>query len=280
METSYLDPSALLPNPRKVSNDFHFDSLNADYTTHMLTQFGQFLDHDITLTPESEVGSCCTFNKGDKKCFPIEAPCNDGFDAIGAPCSRGSIYGGGRGGFISNTQSCLHFGRSVEFCHEVCNGARDQMNGITAFIDGSNIYGSSEVVKETLRSGDFLKVANNRLLPVINGGETAGDTRAREMPGLAAMHTIFLREHNRIVQLLSRCKSGNLYEEVRRIVGAELQNIVYNEYLPIVLGSDTMQDYNLTLNLSGDEYDPDIDPSIRNSFSLKGDIFREPIIYS
>ena len=47
----------------------------------MQMQFGQFLDHDITLTPESEVKGCCT-NRGlsgvfAADCFPINFPCND-----------------------------------------------------------------------------------------------------------------------------------------------------------------------------------------------------------
>ena len=47
------DPATLLPNPRYVSIRFHTSNdVQDSANTHMLTQFGQFLDHDITLTPE------------------------------------------------------------------------------------------------------------------------------------------------------------------------------------------------------------------------------------
>ena len=47
----------------------------------MVMQFGQFLDHDITLTPESEAHGCCTDDAITgvfaAECFPINFPCND-----------------------------------------------------------------------------------------------------------------------------------------------------------------------------------------------------------
>ena len=79
----------------------------------------------------------------------------------------------------------------------------------------------------------------------------AGDFRATEQPGLTSLHSLFLNEHNRIAknisQLYSLLSDDDIYQMARQIVIAELQNIVYNEFLPVVLGSTTMEQYNIKL---------------------------------
>ncbi len=63
--------------------------------------------------------------------------------------------------------------------------------------------------------------------------------------GLAAMHTLWLREHNRVVARLRALNmhwnDERLFHEARRIVGAEMQHITYNEWLPLVLGERVQQ---------------------------------------
>lgn len=58
-------------------------------------------------------------------------------------------------------------------------------------------------------------------------GDFQGDTRSSETPKLAAMHTLFVREHNRLATELKRLNphwSGDkLYNEARKIVGAMVQ---------------------------------------------------------
>ena len=46
--------------------------------THMLTQWGQFLDHDITSTPEEEM-HCCSTEDVAAECFPIRIGGQDSF---------------------------------------------------------------------------------------------------------------------------------------------------------------------------------------------------------
>lgn len=54
------------------------------------------------------------------------------------------------------------------------------------------------------------------------------------------MHTIWVREHNRIVDNLHIVAPFQTpefyYQQARRIVIAEMQHIIYNEYLPVMIG--------------------------------------------
>lgn len=68
-----------------------------------------------------------------------------------------------------------------------------------------------------------------------------GDFRVVEQSLLSIMHTLWLREHNRVANILfahfGTAKSDEYYyQETRRIVIAEFQHIVYNEYLTVLVG--------------------------------------------
>jgi peroxidase len=103
------------------------------------------------------------------------------------------------------------------------------------------------------------------------GDFIAGDDRINENPVLASLHNLFLMEHNRVAQYIAQRRPGLtdevIYQEARRIVGAELQQVTYNEYLPIVLGSNAMSRFNLNLGNQYTTYNPNLDPTIINSFA-------------
>lgn len=96
----------------------------------------------------------------------------------------------------------------------------------------------------------------------------AGDHRANENLGLLSMHTIWVREHNRIADELRSLNphwSGDrLYHEARKIVGALMQSITYRAWLPKVLGPRGMD------MMGGNTYtgyDSSVNPTISNEFA-------------
>ncbi len=93
----------------------------------------------------------------------------------------------------------------------------------------------------------------------------AGDGRVNENNGLTAMHTLFLREHNRIAAELSRVNPAwsdeRLFQESRKILIAEMQHIVYTEWLPAVIGFNTAGLFDL-IPLSGKQFFSGYNPSV------------------
>jgi hypothetical protein len=156
---------------------------------------------------------------------------------------------------------------------------RQQINFATAFIDGSQIYGSDDLTAAVLRGGPANPGAKLRTSNDINGdGENmlphnafgpapaapyvAGDGRVNDNVVLTAMHTLFMREHNRLVDALAAdhpdWSADRLYQRARKIVGAELQSITFNEFLPALLGPHAPSGVGL--------YDPELDPTVLNEF--------------
>lgn len=237
------------PSARAVSNAMcaqSGDRLNPYGYSSMVFQWGQFLDHDIDLT---ETGN---------EPFHIPVPDADPYFSPQRviPMTR-SVYDHNTGSNVAKP--------------------RQQMNDITAFIDASQVYGSDPARAAALRTNDGtgrLKTSTHDLLPYNTagfpnaGGNSsdlflAGDVRANEQVGLTAMHVLFVREHNRWARELKkadRTMTGDeIYEAARARVGALMQVITYNEFLPIILGPNGIAPYT--------GYKPGVNPSIANEFS-------------
>jgi len=272
----------LLPNPRKITLDVHKDEDHLDpQFTLFVMQWGQFVDHDITLTPEATgLGNSklqCHCNSVHPECFNIPYPEDDR--------SHG------------NTQ-CIEFARSL--AAQTSLGTRENVNGITAYLDSSQIYGSEACEAANLRQdGGFLKTSqqdfrHKSLLPQFpkeadcraqNGlCFYAGDARVNEQPGLTAIHTVLVREHNYIVTKLGEMNphwdDERRFQEARRIVVAENQHITYNEFLPRLLGRHFIDVFSLDLLTSGyfNGYDQECDAGILNEFSTAAYRFGHSLI--
>ena len=196
------------PSAREISNVIaaaETSQTNARYLTDLFWVWGQFIDHDITLTEAAHD------EYGDPlEAFPIEVPTGDPyFDPDG---SGDDVISLNRSAFEEDE-----------------NGVRQQINQITAFIDGSMIYGSDAELADQLRtfSGGQLKTSDGDRLPYgDNGFFLAGDIRANENVALTSMHTLWVREHNRVATELSLenpdLTDEELYQQARQIVIGEL----------------------------------------------------------
>ncbi len=84
--------------------------------------------------------------------------------------------------------------------------------------------------------------------------------------GLLSMHTLWFREHNRIATELRQLNPGwdgdKIYEETRKIVGAQMQHITYNHWLPLIIGEDGMEKMGPYKG-----YKADLEPAISNVFA-------------
>ncbi|WP_339732252.1 peroxidase family protein [uncultured Gimesia sp.] len=233
------------PSAREISNviaDANSAETNDRYLTDLFWVWGQFIDHDITLTESAhdEYGN-------PLESFPIEVPTGDVFfDPDGSG------------------DDVINLNRSAFEVDE--DGVRQQINQITAFIDGSGIYGSDEALADQLRTfeGGMLATSEGDLLPYGEDGFfLAGDIRANENVALTSMHTIWVREHNRIATELATenpdLTDEELYQQARQIVIGELQAVTFNEFLPALFGPGVVSEYI--------GYDSTVDPSIANEFS-------------
>ncbi|KAM9320316.1 myeloperoxidase-like [Gastrophryne carolinensis] len=284
-----------LPLAREVSNlvvnassSVTLDPNRSDMFMH----WGQFLDHDLTFSPDTPSRSsffegvdCETSCAQQHPCFPLGVPKND---------PR-----------IQDQSDCIPLFRSAPVCN-IYTPVREQINVLTSYIDGSQVYGSNMAVATKLRNN-----TNNLGLLAINQNYTdngraqlpfsgnandlcgrtnkiegvpcflAGDSRINEQLGLPILHTIFVREHNRIVSKLSKLNphwnGETLYQEARKIIGSMLQKITYKDWLPLLLGSEMSR-----ILPPYTSYDDQEDPRVANSFTIAfrvGHTMIQPLVY-
>jgi hypothetical protein len=227
------------PNERHISNVL-FNQTDLIDDPRELSAYcwawGQFIDHDITLIHDHP-----------SETMDISVPAGDTyFD----PANTG------------NKTMPMHRSFYDPATGNSLGRPRSFVNAITAYIDGSAVYGSDLERAAWLRTfeGGKLKVSAGNLLPwnTVTGeydGEIdpdvpkmamplpfvtkwfiAGDERANENPFLTGLHTLFVREHNRLAEELSQKNNDwtdeQIYQHARKLVGGQMQAIVYEEWLP------------------------------------------------
>ena len=223
------------PNPRDVSNAVLAQSgsiENARGLSDWVVHWGQFVTHDMSLIrTDSQFNSLSTGGVGDFS-IPITDP-NDPLGPGPIPFNRSEFDPNSGDGSLELTSQGFQL------------TPRWQINSNTSYIDASNVYGSDGTTAASLRtmSGGKLKTTAGGLLPHANGGGffVAGDERANENVGLTSIHALFVREHNRLADLIASndgsLSDEDIYQRARKIVGAEMQAITFNEFLPAMIGS-------------------------------------------
>ncbi|XP_024938090.1 peroxidase isoform X4 [Cephus cinctus] len=277
-----------LPLARVVSRTMHPDEGYHDHAgTVMVIAWGQFMDHDYTLTAtpldplnRNDPEECCSRPPHLKNpyCNEIYIPEDDYFYRL------------------FNVR-CMDFVRAFPAVRPGCRlGSRVPFNLLTGVLDGNTVYGISEHFARKLRTGYggllrmnpvFSEYGLKDLLPlkldIPDEGCTrpnrsmycfeAGEIRVNEQLVLTCMHTLMAREHNRAAKALAHVNphwdDETIFQEARRIVIAEIQHVTYNEFLPILLGKDVMEKFGLLLEKDGywDGYDPSVNPGVLDAFA-------------
>ncbi|CAB1335605.1 unnamed protein product, partial [Coregonus sp. 'balchen'] len=252
-----------------------------DVYCQMLVDWGQYIDHDISFTPQSTSRAaflggldCLETHSLVTNCLGTEAACHSSVHR--QPASPAAT---------ADIKQVLQ---------------RQQMNSITSFLDASTVYGHTPYLQSALRdlsSSDGRLAVNSRFSdwsgrpylsfvpntpspcfqdPGDPQGERvdcflAGDSRVNEVLPLVVLHTLWMREHNRIAEAL---KSLNphwsaeiIYQEARKIIGALHQAsptiITTRDYVPKIIGREA---FDLYIGPYGG-YDPTTEPSASNVFS-------------
>ncbi len=225
--------------------------------------FGQFMDHDLDLT------------QGSGASDPISVPVGD---PIGGP-----------------NDTPLAFNRSATDPTTGTSKSNplQNPNSITSYFDLSQVYGSDKATDDALRtfSGGLMKTSPGGLPPLDNttyfttaqlaainapeGGMAnngpaptstlyvTGDTRGNENVELTALQALFLDNHNKIATELHKENPSwtdeQLFQEARKLNIAEYQSVIYNEWIPAVLGQNALPSYK--------GYNSSVNASISDEFS-------------
>ncbi|XP_059487278.1 peroxidase-like [Neocloeon triangulifer] len=269
--------AAPLPGAREVSATLAADKERPDREATMaVMQWAQFVGLDLAHTPSAKMvftGSsiaCCKPDGGllpprslHPFCAPIPVPADD-------PVFKG--------------RRCLDYVRSVTAPRPDCKfGPAEQMNQATHWLDLSMVYGTTDDISRGLRAHEngLLQTSDGSLLALSPEPTTdcqlttkplgacfkSGDSRVNEQPMLTALHTAWVREHNRVANTLyalnPHWNDERLFQEARRIVVAEYQHITFDHWAPVLLG----ELYSRQMGLHKADYSENVDPAVRNSFA-------------
>ncbi|EHB15191.1 Thyroid peroxidase, partial [Heterocephalus glaber] len=236
-----------------------------------LTVWGQYIGHDMALTPQSTAGADCQLTCENRSpCFPIQvAP-----DACGSLKIRSLVSvlvadGKDRKFLVRVRQvrtlsSSENQKRPHTICHIQFACSLPQANvsrGLVRLWIKHSVRGLTMTRADT-RSQDLPCPARFWLCSFL-----AGDGRASEVPALAALHTLWLGGATRLAAALGALNphwsADTVYQEARKVVGALHQIITLRDYSPRILGPDAFRQHVGPY----EGYDPTVNPTVSNVFA-------------
>ncbi|XP_072266195.1 thyroid peroxidase [Pyxicephalus adspersus] len=275
---------------KKIIHASNRDFQDDDLYSHIIIEWGQYISHDMAFTPQSITKwptiwgvDCRSTCENQKSCYPIKISTEEFF-------SQNRCIP-----FFRSTAACGTGDQNVILRIPSTDNPREQINSLTSFIDASTVYGSTPAVEKKVRnysSEEGLLRINTQYsdhgrdyMPFVDDTPSlclqdshssseeriecffAGESRSNEVISLAAIHTLWVREHNRLAKALKNLNphwsSETTYQEARKIVGALHQIITVRDYITKIIGSSAFDQY--VGKYQG--YDENTDPSVSNVFS-------------
>jgi len=234
-------------------------------------------------------------------------------DSIAVPPYDAQWDAGGSGGVVMPYSRAPHRTAISTSGATTQRRVRQMVNGVTHFLDLHGLYGMSDERSASLRTrattpggerGATLRSQARdgggrgvlrTLLPYAGAGTgmvnpwnkapttlfEAGDDRANMLPGLIALHTVFMREHNRLVEAVTTSPvmhrhvldtmselpvrlepAEAVFRAAAAVVRAQYQAMVWYEYLPALVGTAAAA---AIPPYTG--YDASVDPSVSVEFA-------------
>jgi peroxidase len=275
-ENSYADGKGeidlTLPAPRLISDKIMAqpkDAAGNDIETgntfgvnEYFQFFGQFVTHDVQQAPGQTPA--------------VDAPIF--LDGLAFPFGRSAFTTDENGVRQQTDEETSFFDLSPIYGHNQAMldllrddivdaaGNRTQSARLLTGADGENrLPTATEVAAD---SGKTIAEVRTILGSIVLGPDTgadfaSGDNRLNQQGALIANHTLWVREHNhhvdRLAEQFPEWTQEQLFQTARAITEAEWQHVVYDEYLPKLLGENALADYK--------GYRESVDPRIINEWT-------------
>ncbi|XP_028140845.1 peroxidase-like [Diabrotica virgifera virgifera] len=276
-----------LPNARNITALIYTDGLleTCEEVTLNAMAFGQAVAHDLSFMAPANATElqCCSeyyrnVENTPKECANIDvSPEDPYYSEVGITCIPV---------VRTSTNRDAHCQENLEYA--------EQITSVTASLDLSIVYGSTNKIHQTLRAfknGLLLTETRNGqewppsahrsgcplLLKHENTCYRSGDPRTNQNPHLTATTILWIREHNRIATGLCTLNpmwdDEKIFQTARAINIAQWQHITYYELLPVYAGYQALVQHEIIYDIKTyfnqyvDDYDENVRPHIYNEFA-------------